>query len=86
MLNYGGLEGALQTSKEIDTTRNAGYSGLAEHLYAFKQSGQQYLGINTRKCGRKAGIGGANKRMKRNFRFPNNKRKYLEESSNRGGS
>ena len=39
LLNYAGLEGALQISKEMDKTRNAGYSGLSEHLYAFKQSG-----------------------------------------------
>ena len=26
----------------MDKIRHAGYSGLSEHLYAFKQSGQQY--------------------------------------------
>ena len=35
LLNYAGLEGALQFIKEMDKTRNAGYSGLSEHLYAF---------------------------------------------------
>ena len=34
LLNYAGLEGTLQISKEMDKTRNAGYSGLSEHLYA----------------------------------------------------
>ena len=81
LLNYAGLEGALQISKEMDKTRNAGCSGLSEDLYAFKQSGQQYSENSTRKCGRKAGISGANKRMRRSFRFPNKKRKYLEDSS-----
>ena len=85
-MNYAGLEGALQITKEMDKTRNAGYSGLSEHLYAFKQSGQQYSENSTRKCGRKAGISGANKRMKRSFRFPKNKRKYLEDSSKRESS
>ena len=86
LLSYAGLEGALQISKEMDKARNAGYSGLSEHLYAFKKSGQQYLENNVRKCGRKAGIAGANKRMKRSFRIPNNKRKYLNDSSKREGS
>ena len=35
LLNNAGLEGALQISKEIDKTRNAGYSGLSKHLNAF---------------------------------------------------
>ena len=86
LLSYAGLEGALQISKEMNKARNAGYSGLSEHLYAFKKSGQQYLENNVRKCGRKAGIAGANKRMKRSFRIPNKKRKYLNDSSKREGS
>ena len=86
MLNCAALEGALQISKEMDKILNAGYSGLSEHLYAFKQSGQQYSENSTRKCGRKAGISGANKRMKRSFRFSNNKCKYPQDASKREGS
>ena len=52
----------------MNKIRNAGYSGLSEHLYAFRQSGQQYSENSTRKCGLKAAISGANKRMKRSFR------------------
>ena len=86
MLNYSRLEGALQISKEMDKTLNVGYSGSLEYLYAFKQTGQQYSENSTRKCGRKAGISGANKRMELSFRFHNNKRNNLEDSSKREGS
>ena len=86
LLNYAGLDGALQISREIDKSRNSGHSGLSEHLYAFQQSGQKYSeGQCSSKGGRKSGIAGASKRLQRSLRFPNNKRKYLEGRSNKEG-
>ena len=86
LLNYDGLDGALQISREIDKSRNSGHSGLSENLYAFKQSGQKYSeGQGSSKCGRKSGICGASKKLQRSSQFPNNKKKYLEGRSYKEG-
>ena len=89
LLNYAGTEGALQISQELDRRNKIVTSCLTEHLYAFSQSGQSVItssGNSSRiKRGRKPGVDGANKRMKRSFRFPANKDKYIAKRIKEGG-
>ena len=84
LLGYAGMEGALQTSKELDKSHEVEVSGLSEHLYAFNRSGVKHT-LDSSKRGNNSPLRTASKRMKRSFRLPGRKELYLARKSREQG-
>ena len=84
LLDYAGMEGALQISKELDKSQVVEVSGLSEHLYAFYRSGAKHA-LGSSKRGSNSPLHTASKRMKRSFRLSGRKELYLARNSRKQG-